>query len=168
MPSGMLWSVTAETRSVQMGQQRVEGDKKRHAEQKTACRRNPAYLAEFLGLLDSRAQQGPHACGNHDARGKPQKDMVAEASLVRVLWTKEHHGGPKRSHKPGKPASQRSPHECLHGILVKHRRILSGASGAHSISLVTDGCRYSLGARFLDAVNLHRLNLSFNTLHSLS
>ena len=66
---------------MQVRQERIEHHEEGHAEQEAAGGRDPTWLTEFLGLLDSGIEQRPHARRIMTPAAKPKKIRCVPRSL---------------------------------------------------------------------------------------
>lgn len=114
---------------MEVREERIERHEKGHAQEKTARGGQPAGNTYLLCLLNGWVKERPHACGNHHARRKAEKDMVHELSLGAE---EEHYGRPRRGHEPRKTAAERRPHEGL-GDVFNHRASLRPPHAALSL-----------------------------------
>ena len=97
---------------MQMGQQMVQSEQKKHAQHKTAGRRRKAGYPGCLRLLDRGDQQTPDRGGDHHAGRETQKYPLDSGAYSPS--EKENGGGTQRRHQKGKAGTPGCPQNCFH------------------------------------------------------
>lgn len=123
------WSSSGE----RWGSRPSHGHQKEDAQGGAAGGGQPAGQTQFLGFLNGRDQQRPHAGGDHHPGGKAQHNTVEVGG--NLVAEQKDHGRPQSGHKKGEAGSAAGPQKCL----SQEKNSFPGRSGTKTPADMIEG-----------------------------